>query len=197
MRVALVPALRERAAEAAAERRLPDATIADFQRLELARCLQPVMFGGYGSDYRVFTRIIRTLAQGCGSTAWVYAVFGEHNWLIGMFPEEAQHAVWGENPRALTASSFTPTGEAVTVRGRLPARRQMVVRQRLRPRPLADARRLRRRRPGAGARVPGTHARRHGDRRLERARAFRHRQQERRAARRSWCRRRIRSRRAR
>jgi alkylation response protein AidB-like acyl-CoA dehydrogenase len=112
-----VPALRERAAEAAAERRLPDATIADFQRLELARCLQPPMFGGYGSDYRVFTRIIRTLAQGCGSTAWVYAVFGEHNWLIGMFPEEAQRAVWGENPRALTASSFTPTGEAVTVAG--------------------------------------------------------------------------------
>jgi alkylation response protein AidB-like acyl-CoA dehydrogenase len=113
----LVPALRERAAKAAADRKLPDATIDDFQRLELARCLQPERFGGYGSDYRVFTRIIRTLAQGCGSTAWVCGVFGEHNWLIGMFPEEAQRAVWDENPRALTASSFTPTGKAVAVPG--------------------------------------------------------------------------------
>jgi 3-hydroxy-9,10-secoandrosta-1,3,5(10)-triene-9,17-dione monooxygenase len=113
----LVPTLRERAARATAERRLPDATIAEMQRLELVRCLQPVMFGGYGSDYRVFTRVIRTLAQGCGSTAWVYGVFGEHNWLIGMFPEEAQRAVWGENPRALTASSFTPTGDCATVPG--------------------------------------------------------------------------------
>lgn len=114
---AMVPALRERAQRTAADRRLPDATIAEMQQHELARCLQPVMFGGYGSDYRVFTRVIRTLAQGCGSTAWVYGVFGEHNWLIGMFPEEAQHAVWSENPRALTASSFTPTGTCTTVSG--------------------------------------------------------------------------------
>ncbi|MCC6778056.1 MAG: hypothetical protein IT537_15700 [Hyphomicrobiales bacterium] len=114
---AMVPALRERARRATAERRLPDVTIAEMQELELARCLQPVMFGGYASDYRVFTRVIRTLAQGCGSTAWVYGVFGEHNWLIGMYPEEAQHAVWGDNPRVLTASSFTPTGTCTTVPG--------------------------------------------------------------------------------
>jgi alkylation response protein AidB-like acyl-CoA dehydrogenase len=113
----LVPALKERAARAVADRRVPDETIDDIQRLELARCLQPVMFGGYGSDYRVFSRIIRILAQGCGSTAWVCGVFGEHSWLIGMFPEEAQREVWTENPRALTAASFAPTGTAVPVPG--------------------------------------------------------------------------------
>ena len=114
---ALVPVLRERAGQATAARCLPAETIEDFQRLELARCLQPVRFGGYGSDYRVFNRMVRALAQGCGSTAWVCGVYGEHNWLIGMFPEEAQHAVWDENPRALTASAFTPTGRAERVPG--------------------------------------------------------------------------------
>src|SRR4051794_23691340 len=61
----LVPTLRARAKEADAERRLPQATIDDFRRLGLTRCLQPAMFGGCGSDYRVFSRMIRALAQGC------------------------------------------------------------------------------------------------------------------------------------
>ena len=81
----LVPALRQRSKQATADRRLPQETIADFQRLELTRCLQPAMFGGFASDYRVFSKMLRTLAQGCGSSAWVAAVHGEHNWVIGNF----------------------------------------------------------------------------------------------------------------
>ena len=91
----LVPALRSRAKEANAERRLPQATIDDFRRLGLTRCLQPAMFGGYGSDYRVFSRMIRALAQGCGSSAWVAAVHTEHlgglfSQAGGMFTDNAQ-----------------------------------------------------------------------------------------------------------
>ena len=67
----LIPALRQRATQATAERRLPQETIDDFRRLGLTRCLQPAMFGGFGSDYRVFSKMLRTLAQGCGSSAWV------------------------------------------------------------------------------------------------------------------------------
>src|ERR1044071_3963039 len=53
----LVPALRQRAAQTQELRKLPDETIADYKRFELLRCLQPTMFGGYGSDYRVFSRM--------------------------------------------------------------------------------------------------------------------------------------------
>src|SRR5262245_779657 len=53
----LVPALRQRSAQTQSLRKLPDETIADYKRLELMRCLQPAMFGGYGSDYRVFSRM--------------------------------------------------------------------------------------------------------------------------------------------
>lgn len=113
----LVPALRERAAETNALRRLPQATIDDFRRLELTRCLQPAMFGGYGSTYRVFAKILRTLAQGCGSSAWVAAVHGEHNWIVGNFSEAAQRDVWGGNPHAAASASFPPTGTAAKIPG--------------------------------------------------------------------------------
>jgi alkylation response protein AidB-like acyl-CoA dehydrogenase len=114
---ALVPALRERAAQANAERKLPQETIADYRRLELTRCLQPAMFGGFGSDYRVFSKMLRALAQGCGSSAWVAAVHGEHSWIIGNFSEEAQHEVWDSNPQAVASAGVAPNGVAEPVAG--------------------------------------------------------------------------------
>jgi alkylation response protein AidB-like acyl-CoA dehydrogenase len=102
----LVPALRQRAAQATAARKLPQDTIDDFRRLELTRCLQPAMFGGFGSDYRVFSKMLRALAQGCGSSAWVCAVHTEHSWIVAQFSEAVQHAVWDGNPNAVASASF-------------------------------------------------------------------------------------------
>ena len=113
----LVPALRQRAPQTLAERKLPHETIADFQRLGLTRCLQPAMFGGYGSDYRVFSKMLRALAQGCGSSAWVAAVHGEHSWVVGNYPEEAQREVWDGNPHAVASASVAPNGTAEQVSG--------------------------------------------------------------------------------
>src|SRR3954451_17336865 len=113
----LVPALRQRSKQATADRRLPQETIDDFQRLGLTRCLQPAAFGGFASDYRVFSKIIRALAQGCGSTAWVAAVHGEHNWVVGNFPEQAQHDVWDSNPFAVASASVAPSATAEPVSG--------------------------------------------------------------------------------
>src|SRR5262245_43191805 len=81
----LVPALRQRAAQTIAARQLPKETIADFQRLGLTRCLQPATFGGSDSNYHVFSKMLRVLARGCGSSAWVAAVHGEHSWIVGSF----------------------------------------------------------------------------------------------------------------
>ena len=113
----LIPVLRQRSKQATAGRRLPQETIDDFRRLELTRCLQPAMFGGYGSDYRVFSKMLRVLAQGCGSSAWVAAVHGEHSWIIGQFSEAVQHEVWDDNPHAVASASFALTGSAEPVAG--------------------------------------------------------------------------------
>ena len=109
--------MRHRSKQATAERRLPQETIDDFRRLGLTRCLQPRMFGGFGSDYRVFSKMLRTLAQGCGSSAWVAAVYGEHSWVVGNFPERAQHEVWDDDPHAVASASVAPNGSAEIVAG--------------------------------------------------------------------------------
>lgn len=113
----LVPALRERAKQTNSLRKLPQETADDFRRLELTRCLQPAMFGGFASDYRMFSRMIRALAQGCGSSAWVAAVHGEHSWVVGNFSEEAQRDVWDNNPHAVASANVAPNGSADTVAG--------------------------------------------------------------------------------
>src|SRR5260221_7092155 len=113
----LIPALRQRSNQATADRRLPQETIDDFQRLGLTRCLQPAMFGGFASNYRVFSKMLRTLAQGCGSSAWVAAVHGEHSWVLGSFPKQAQHDVWDNNPFAVASASVAPSGTAEPVGG--------------------------------------------------------------------------------
>ena len=174
----LVPALRQRSKQATAERRLPKETIDDFQRLGLTRCLQPAMFGGFASDYRVFSKMLRALAQGCGSSAWVAAVHGEHNWVVGNFSEQAQRDVLGQkSPRRcigkLRAERIGRTGGR-----RSSAQRPLGLRQRLRPCAMGSARLHGENRRRAGiADVPIAHPPGRDHRRLARDGTVRHRQQ--------------------
>jgi len=110
---ALVPAVRARAAEAEALRRLPDATIDDLHRTGLWRINQPARVGGPQLDYQLLVEISSEFARGCGSTGWVFVNLAVHHWMLGMWPCEGQDRVWGENPDALIASAVIyPCGEA-------------------------------------------------------------------------------------
>jgi len=113
----LVPALRARSAEAAAARRVPDETIAAFKRSGLLRLLQPAALGGLERDYADFVDVIRTLTQGCASSAWVYGVLTEHSWVLASYPAEAQREVWGADPTAMSCASLVPTGTGERVAG--------------------------------------------------------------------------------
>lgn len=113
----LVSVLAERAPRTAAERRLPDETLAEFRRADFFRVLQPKRFGGLELDFRTFALLVRELAHGCGSSAWVYAVIGELGWVMAMFPEEAQREVWGDNAQALGCAAVDPAGRAEMVAG--------------------------------------------------------------------------------
>jgi len=106
---ALVPRLRERARMTEELRRLPDATAQEFLDAGLFRVLQPARFGGYELDYgRTQVELCYVLGQACGSSAWVQCVIACHAWCVGMFPPEAQEAVWGSDSNTLIASSFAP-----------------------------------------------------------------------------------------
>jgi Acyl-CoA dehydrogenase, C-terminal domain/Acyl-CoA dehydrogenase, N-terminal domain len=114
---ALVPRLAERAPAAAAARRLPDETIADFRAAGIMRILQPRRFGGRQGRFSLFSRIVEELTYGCASSAWVYAVLGEHQWIIASYPEQAQIDVWGDDPEAVASSSLAPRVPAKRVPG--------------------------------------------------------------------------------
>jgi 3-hydroxy-9,10-secoandrosta-1,3,5(10)-triene-9,17-dione monooxygenase len=114
---ALVPRLVERGPAAAAVRRLPPETIAEYHAAGILRILQPRRFGGLQGRFSLFSRIVEELTYGCASSAWVYAVLAEHQWIIAQYPEAAQIDVWGDDPEAVASSSLAPRAAAKRTAG--------------------------------------------------------------------------------
>ncbi|NEU99099.1 acyl-CoA dehydrogenase family protein [Bradyrhizobium uaiense] len=110
---ALAPVLRERAARTEELRRLPPETERDLHDSGLFRILQPKRVGGSELDYVALVDCADALGQGDASVSWNFANLASHHWMLGMFPPEAQSAVWGEDRATLIASSFVfPAGRA-------------------------------------------------------------------------------------
>jgi len=114
---ALLPALRERAAKCEAGNRVPDDTIADFQRAGFFKILQPLRYGGYELDPEAFYEVQMKVAEGCMSSAWVLGVVAVHNWQLALFHPQAQEDVWGADPTTLISSSYMPRAEVTAVDG--------------------------------------------------------------------------------
>jgi alkylation response protein AidB-like acyl-CoA dehydrogenase len=114
---AMIPKLRELQEKTEADRRVSDEVFEELLDAGFFRILLPRRYGGleYGLD--TFADVAFEVARGCGSTGWVHSVTSKYHLFLGMFPGEAQDEVWGENPRAVTAASFTPTGNVTKVDG--------------------------------------------------------------------------------
>ncbi|HZT88858.1 MAG TPA: acyl-CoA dehydrogenase family protein [Stellaceae bacterium] len=115
--LALVPRLAKRAEAATAARVLPRDTIAEYHEAGILRILQPRRFGGMQGRFSLFSRIVEELTYGCASSAWVYAVLAEHQWIIASYPEQAQIDVWGADPLAVASSSLAPRAAATPAAG--------------------------------------------------------------------------------
>lgn len=113
----LVPALRERAAEAEELRRVPDASIKEIEETGFFRLLQPRAYGGYAADPTVFYDAVKEIATACGSTGWVASVVGVHPWHVALYDPKAQEEVWGTDRTTRIASSYAPTGKVTPVEG--------------------------------------------------------------------------------
>jgi alkylation response protein AidB-like acyl-CoA dehydrogenase len=114
---AMVPIFAERSTATNAARDVLPETIADFHRIGLLRIIQPRRFGGLQLRFCLFSRIVEIITEGCASAGWVYAVLGEHQWLMASFPVQAQIDVWGGNPLALASSSLAPRAVAARTAG--------------------------------------------------------------------------------
>jgi 3-hydroxy-9,10-secoandrosta-1,3,5(10)-triene-9,17-dione monooxygenase len=115
---ALVPRLRERARVAEELRRCPDETIRELHEAGLMRVLQPRRVGGSELPWVVLIDVGSELARGCASTAWNWANYAVHHWMLAFWPVACQEEIWGADPAALIASSVVfPAGKARRVAG--------------------------------------------------------------------------------
>lgn len=110
---ALVPILRERAAQGDRLRRLPDETAADLVASRLLRLCQPARFGGGEQGIDVLCETLIELGRGDGSQAWIASVYGAMAYQAALFEDKAQHEVWDGNPDAIIAGSLVPVGNRI------------------------------------------------------------------------------------
>jgi resorcinol 4-hydroxylase (FADH2) len=110
---ALVPMLRDRAAEGEALRRLPDLTAADMVASRLLNLCQPARFGGSEQGWDVLCETLIELARGDGSQAWVASVYAAMAYQTALFENTAQHDVWDRDPNTLIAGSLVPVGNRI------------------------------------------------------------------------------------
>src|SRR5688572_9286260 len=114
----LVPMLASRLSRAEKARRVLADTWEDLRKTELLRMLQPARIGGGELDYGMLLDASALLAQGCPSTAWVFANVASHHWMLAMFPAAAQNDVWDKDRDALISASFIfPAGRAHPAEG--------------------------------------------------------------------------------
>ena len=109
----LVPALRDRATQTEADRRVPDETHQDYLNAELYRMFQPERFGGHEMDLALMVDVGAEVGRGCGSSAWNLTNIAVQGLIGGMHNPETQEELWGDNPNALIASSFPGPGSSV------------------------------------------------------------------------------------
>jgi alkylation response protein AidB-like acyl-CoA dehydrogenase len=107
---ALVPTLRERARQTELDRRVSDATTDLARKAGLFKLMQPARYGGYEYGFGPFTEVNRITGRGCGSTSWCFSLGMVHQWLLALFPHEAQEDVWRDDRDAMTAVSYAPAG---------------------------------------------------------------------------------------
>ncbi|MFG2620124.1 3-hydroxy-9,10-secoandrosta-1,3,5(10)-triene-9,17-dione monooxygenase oxygenase subunit [Streptomyces sp. NPDC048507] len=114
---ALAPALRERAPEAEALRKVPEESIKELADTGFFRLLQPRAHGGRAAHPGLFYAAVKEIAKACGSTGWVSSVVGVHPWHVALYDPRAQQEVWGEDRDARICSSYAPTGKVTPVTG--------------------------------------------------------------------------------
>ena len=77
----------------------------------------PKRYGGYETSIRTMLEVSAAVGEADGGTAWVLTLVNVCNWLVGLFPQQAQDDVFGADPGALVSGVLAPTATAVKVDG--------------------------------------------------------------------------------
>ncbi|TKC92262.1 flavin-dependent monooxygenase [Trinickia terrae] len=108
----MVHDLQENARQTENDRRISEETITRFRDAGFFRLMQPARYGGYEYGFTAFIDVISEVARGCASSAWGCSIAAIHQWVVALFPEQAQDDVWGANRDAIVCGSYAPAAMA-------------------------------------------------------------------------------------
>ena len=114
---ALSPRIGGRAEAAEEARRMPGESVQELLDAGIARILIPPRFGGYGLGVDTWFDVVREISKADASHGWCASLIIHHPHIVGMFPEEAQQAVWAEGPDAAIAASVLPVTQVTRENG--------------------------------------------------------------------------------
>lgn len=109
--------LRSHALSVEESRRVSEETMQQFHNAGFFKLLQPIRYGGNEYNLTTFIELIAELGRGCVSSAWCCSLCSIHQWLVGIFPAQAQQDVWGSNSEAIVCGSYAPATTASPVKG--------------------------------------------------------------------------------
>ncbi len=97
--------------------KVPQDHIEALHEIGYFNIVKPRSFGGDAGRFSDLVEANIEVASACGSTGWVAGLLSAHQWLLAMFPQEAQVDVWGDNPKALLCGSYAPVRTAERAEG--------------------------------------------------------------------------------
>ena len=114
---AVLPEVKTLATQTERLGRIPTENLSALRKAGLYRIVKPAKFGGYEYDFDMLVELVMELGQACASTAWVYGLYGAHQWLLASFDEKAQREIWEEDADPAICGSYAPAGKATVAAG--------------------------------------------------------------------------------
>ncbi len=99
-------------------RRLPPENVKAMMDSDLIGLIIPKERGGYGTDsWMTVADVVGEVGRNCGASGWCFDLLIQHHWVFGMFPGEAQDAVYKADPRPKIGTSFMPASKVTRAPG--------------------------------------------------------------------------------
>ena len=113
----LTPMVEAHASEAERIRKPVDKVMQAIEETQVYRYFVPKKYGGYEFSLDGFMDLGMILGAADISIAWVVTFCMEHNWLLGLYNEEAQEDIFGRFPYIIAPGALAPKGTAKPVDG--------------------------------------------------------------------------------
>jgi alkylation response protein AidB-like acyl-CoA dehydrogenase len=109
--------LAANAAKGEQDRRVTEDSIKAMTDAGLFKIAVPRRYGGYETSVRTMLEVSSAVGEADGGTSWVLTLVNVCNWMVGLFPQQAQDDIYGADPGALVSGVLAPTATTVKVYG--------------------------------------------------------------------------------